>query len=230
MCRDIDMADRVADGIIVLSDSDSENEHICQEVYSLSSDNDEEYQEDLKKAMRNSLLQDNKQISPMEKVVISVSDSGSDNEMDAVSSLDDGSSPVKYLHDDSSVPFYSKSTHYTYHDAVKIILECNDDKVCSKHPIRVEENAAFVVDLGKLQHADDIKADDSGHWIHNGRKSTKVAVKKNHGRVTHIEAIKSTLSDENSELYTLVRVYYVHDPHSDFKRIYYYLYGKLIGS
>jgi hypothetical protein len=51
------MADRVADGIIVLSDSDSENEHICQEVYSLSSDNDEEYQEDLKKAMRNSLLQ-----------------------------------------------------------------------------------------------------------------------------------------------------------------------------
>ena len=36
----------------------------------------------------------------------------------------------------------------------------------------------------------------------------------------------TTPPDENYRLYTLVRVYYVHDPHRDFKKTYYYLFGK----
>ena len=43
------------------------------------------------------------------------------------------------------MPVYSESTHYLYSDAVKIILDCAEDKVSTNHPIRVE--AAFIVDL-----------------------------------------------------------------------------------
>ena len=112
---------------------------------------------------------------------------------------------------------------------MKILFHCPEDKVCSKHPVRVESNATFVVNLSKLDHADDIKADDCGHWIHNGRKTTKVVVWKSNSVVTGVVSTsksKKTAPDENSEIYSLIRVYYNHDPHSDFKRTFYYLYGK----
>lgn len=51
----------------------------------------------------------------------------------------------------------SSSTHYQYSDAVKILLSRSDDKVCSKHPVLVEQNASFVINLTKLDHSDDIK-------------------------------------------------------------------------
>lgn len=127
------------------------------------------------------------------------------------------------------MPIYSSSTHYSYTEAVKIILHSPLDKVCSKHPVRVECNATFLVDLSKLDHADDIKADDCGHWIHNGRKTTKVVVWKSNEVVTRVVSTakdRKSPPDENSEIYSLIRVYYNHDPHSDFKRTYYYLYGK----
>lgn len=124
---------------------------------------------------------------------------------------------------------YSSSTHYPYSDAVTILLNCAANKVCSKHPVLVEQNASFIVDLDQLDHPDDIKSDDCGHWIHNGRKSTKIAVWKRNGVVVRVLSTAKTRKsqpDENSELYTLVRVYYTNDPHSDFKRTYYYLYGE----
>ena len=139
------------------------------------------------------------------------------------------SNEISYLHGDVGVPIYSSTTHYSYSDAVKILQHCPENKICSKHPVRVERNATFVIDLAKLDHADDIKADDCGHWIHNGRKTTKVVGWKKNGVITRVASTskgRKVPPDENSELYTLVRVYYTHDPHSDFKRTYYYLYGK----
>ena len=40
----------------------------------------------------------------------------------------------------------------------------------------VQQNCTFVVDFNALEDPDDIKSDDCGHLVHNGRKSTKVAV------------------------------------------------------
>jgi len=91
----------------------------------------------------------------------------------------------------------------------------------------VQDNSSFVVDLSQLAHVDDIKSDDCGHWIHNGKKTTAVAVWKQGSHVTKVVSVKTTTPpDENCRLYTLVRVYYVHDPHRDFKKTYYYLFGK----
>ena len=67
----------------------------------------------------------------------------------------------------------------------------------------------------------DIKADDCGHWIHNGKKTTKIAVWKHGNVISKVVSTKaSNPPDENSQLYTLVRVYYVNDPHGNFKRMY----------
>lgn len=133
-----------------------------------------------------------------------------------------------YLHGDKSVPIFSRRTHYNYSEAIEILLSKHKDRVCVKHPIAVEENASFLVDLDKLDHVDDIKSDDCGHWKHNGRKTIKVAVWSTKSKISVVSTSKKAKSppDENSRLYTLSRVYYVNDPHDDFKRTYYYLYGK----
>ena len=131
-----------------------------------------------------------------------------------------GHDSMCYLRGEKEVPVYSTTTHFSYSEAVSVLLAANEDKICSRHPTMVEDNLSFVADLSKLAHVDDIKADDCGHWIHNGKKTTKVVVWK-HGsaisKVVHTKA--SSPPDENSKLYTLVRVYYVNDPHGDFKRI-----------
>ncbi|XP_065893381.1 uncharacterized protein [Dysidea avara] len=132
---------------------------------------------------------------------------------------------MRYLHGEKDVPVYSTTTHYSYSEAVNILLAAKHDKICTRHPTLVEDNLCFVVDLSKLAHVDDIKADDCGHWIHNGKKTTKVAVWKHGNVISKVVSTKaSSPPDENSQLYTLVRVYYVNDPHGDFKRTHYYLF------
>lgn len=139
----------------------------------------------------------------------------------------DGSSKkiVHHLHEDRHVPIFSHKKNFTYSEAV--LSPCLD-KVCAKQPIAVKQNAAFLVDLSKLEDVDDINSDDCGHWIHKGTKSTKTAVWKTKDKVLRVVCVDKqtkTPPDENSCLYTLSRVYYPHDPHSDFKRTYYYLDG-----
>lgn len=160
----------------------------------------------------------------MPKDVITITDSDS-SEDDLIDASNKNTDFLRYLHDYKSVPVFSSTTHFSYSEAVEIILSRNKERVCCRHPVLVEENASF---LNQLSHVDDSKADDCGHWIHNRRKTTKVAVWTSKGAITKVVSInKNSKSppDENSKLFMLVRVYYVHNPHSDFKRTYYYLYG-----
>ena len=164
----------------------------------------------------------------MPKDVITITDSDSSDD-DVTDGSNDNTGVMRYLHGDKAVPIFSSTTHFTYSEAVKIILSRNKEQVCCRHPVLVEENASFLVDLNQLGHVDDIKSDDCGHWVHNGRKTTKVAVWISKGSITKVASTSKNSKnspDENSKLFTLVRIYYVHDPHSDFKRTYYYLYGE----
>jgi len=127
-----------------------------------------------------------------------------------------------------TLPIYGTSSNgCSYSDAVRILLNPNKDRVCTKLPIYIEQNCSFVVDLKSLQDPDDLKSDDCGHWIHNGRKSTSVAVWLASGKVVCVKATtKSTALDENSKVFTLLRSYYSHDPHEDFKTTLYHLFGE----
>ena len=135
----------------------------------------------------------------------------------------------KYLNNDKCVPIYDvRKSGCTYSEAVRVLLDGNDSLTCTKQPILVEDNYMFLVDLTSLEDPDDIKCDDCGHWVHNGCKSTHVAVKCRNGKVMDVKSIgKSTPLDENSRMYCLFRTYYSHDPHEDFKRIFYHIFGEL---
>ena len=135
----------------------------------------------------------------------------------------------KYLHDDQNLPIYDiRSSGCTYSEAVKILLNGEQSLVCSKQPVLVDDNYIFLVNLTSLDDPDDIKSDDCGHWVHNGHKSIYVAVKSQNGEVINVKSIvKPIPPDENSTVYCLVRTYYIHDPHDDFKRIFYHIFGKL---
>lgn len=135
------------------------------------------------------------------------------------------------MNDDKSVPIYDvRSSGCTYSEAVKALLDGNDSLICKKQPILVEENYMLLVDLSALDDPDDIKSDDCGHWIHNGRKSTTVTVKSRNGKVVDVKSItgrKSSIpQDENSRTFRLVRTYYSHDPNNYFKRIFYHIFGE----
>ena len=55
-----------------------------------------------------------------------------------------------------------------------------------------------------------------------------VSVWYRNGNITDITSITKLVHlDENSQAYSLVRTYYTHNPHQDFKRIFYHLFGKL---
>ena len=134
----------------------------------------------------------------------------------------------KYLNNDKCVPIYDvRNIGCTYSKAVRVLLDGDASLICTKQPILVENNYMFLVDLNLLDDPDDIKSDDCGHWMHNGRKSIHVAVKFQNENVIDVQSIgKSTTPDENSRVYCLVRTYYIHDPHKDFKRILYHIFGE----
>jgi len=60
-----------------------------------------------------------------------------------------------------TLPIYGTSSNgCSYSDAVRILLNPNKDRVCTKLPIYIEQNCSFVVDLKSLQDPDDLKSDD----------------------------------------------------------------------
>ena len=82
-----------------------------------------------------------------------------------------------------------------------MLLDGDNSLTCTTQPILVENNYMFLIDLNSLGDPEDIKSDDCGHWVHNGHKSTHVAVKCQNGKVTDVRSIgKSTPSDENSRV------------------------------
>ena len=136
----------------------------------------------------------------------------------------------EFLHGDKSLPIYDRlHSNYSYGEAISILLKPVNSRCCSKQPVYIEESCTFVVNLNSLEHPEDIKSDDCGHWIHKGRKSTKAVVWLHNSKVIRVESTTNTTPpDENSKVFTLVRTYYSHDPHTDFKRTFYHLFGKLM--
>ena len=51
----------------------------------------------------------------------------------------------------------------------------------SAAPLRVKEFKVFIVDINKINHLDDIKADELGGWKNDGQHSRWVKVKLHEG-------------------------------------------------
>ena len=52
--------------------------------------------------------------------------------------------------------------NYSAEDAVTLLFNAVSSDVCTKQPIGCCSTATFIVDVSKLNHLDDIRADDLG--------------------------------------------------------------------
>ena len=78
------------------------------------------------------------------------------------------------VHVDNDIPvFATGSIKYSTAELVQILLDKKRHSgfVCHRQPFRVTESKVFLIDTDKLDHHDDIKADDLGSWKNDGQHS-----------------------------------------------------------
>ena len=116
--------------------------------------------------------------------------------------------------------------NYSVEDAISLFFSVSADKICTAQPTGCSFSATFVVDLSKLSHRDDIRADDNGAWKNCGVRSTYCSVAFNgEGRVRRIKKIDKPSVMRNS-IYCLKRTYWQHNEDTTFCRRLLELEGK----
>ena len=116
---------------------------------------------------------------------------------------------------------------YNAGELVRILLdeERHSGFINHKQPFRVTDSKVFLINTDKLDHCDDLKADDLGSWKNDGQHSRWVLVKKKGHSVSKVE-ICSGKPKNSPNAYCLHRHYFVHHSNSQFKRKLIFLTGK----
>ena len=78
----------------------------------------------------------------------------------------------------------------------------------------------FVVDLSSIIHIEDLRADDNGAWIHGGKPRKKYIVEFDATNTEVLSALpfKQGNANEESSIFTLVRLYHRHKVTPEFQR------------
>ena len=100
-----------------------------------------------------------------------------------------------------------------------VILNTNiiSEVVCNEKPVGVCDAAAFVVNITKLKHPNDLKADDMGSWVHKGKPVRYFNVDRStDGKV--LQATRCSKEESSSTIYKLTRIYYHHKGTSQFQK------------
>jgi len=83
-------------------------------------------------------------------------------------------------HGNKSLPIYECHTKGFSGEKLAAILcdpTLDEELICSTHPVLVENNVSFVVDLMKLKNPNDIRANNLGTWKCTGSRLLTFAVK-----------------------------------------------------
>ena len=84
-----------------------------------------------------------------------------------------------FLHDIKQLPVYSQPNKLlSTQECATVLLNSNlkDIFICSRVPFAVEINAAFIVDLNRLNSPNDITCDDMGIWKWGGSRKHWISV------------------------------------------------------
>lgn len=113
---------------------------------------------------------------------------------------------IQHFNGNRNCPLFSSCAPTCSTKEIVSILICSEeDKVCTERPIACRRNASFVLDTSCLDNRDDYKADDNGSFHHHGKK------------VEHMELdSKPDILQEGQ--CKLLRTYWVHNSHPQFKR------------
>ena len=83
-------------------------------------------------------------------------------------------------------------------------------------PVNVENNAVFIVDLGKLKTVKDLYCDDMGSWQYNGVYQTWLEVDEN-GFISTLG--KNKPLQPAPDTYYITKKYFVHKSCGDLRKI-----------
>lgn len=111
-------------------------------------------------------------------------------------------------------------------EVLDIVLNLSetDHRICQVKPVSVSRKAVFVINSPKLRSLDDVKADDSGSWIHKGKPIRHYRVSRTANGTVYGTNRCDRVSDENT--YSLTRTYYHHAHTPIFRRILFIVHGK----
>ena len=135
-------------------------------------------------------------------------------------------SKIDYLYDNINIPIFERtSKSYTSRSIIELLLDKSlpQTKISTAQPVGVQENLVFIVDVSKLNKPEDIRADDLGSWICNGKRSLW-CILDDDGDVSEISTCKPLYPNN----YSLVKRYYKHATSGDFKRVIVEIYGKYV--
>ena len=124
-----------------------------------------------------------------------------------------------------NIPIFEQtSEHFTARKIAEILLDkdLSLSRIATSQPVGVQDNMAFIVDLSKLASQDDIRADDMGSWICNGKRRQLCSVDEFGCVVDIVSKVKS----RKQRVYALVKRYYRHATASDYKRIIAEIFGE----
>ena len=98
--------------------------------------------------------------------------------------------------------------------------------VCQEKPVGVTEPAIFLVNTEKLQHINDLKADDMGTWTHKGKPIRYFKVERcaESGIILNAQLCDDVKS---TDTYKLTRIYYHHGATPQFRKTIFYVHGNL---
>ena len=94
------------------------------------------------------------------------------------------------------------------------------NKICTCKPTSVTYSSVFVVDLSCVKSIDDLRADDNGVWLHSGkpRRKYKVEFDSNRREIISATVVNKGSNSDDSDVYTLVRIYHRHKATPEFQR------------
>jgi len=90
---------------------------------------------------------------------------------------------LENLHDNIQLPIFEQRVHnYTGREIAEILLDpdLSSNNIATSHPVSVQNNMVFVVDLSNLEKPEDVHADDLGSWICNGKRCANCEVEDGH--------------------------------------------------
>ena len=125
---------------------------------------------------------------------------------------------MEYYHENINLPVYGHPKHgYNCEEIVHILLDpvFADRLLSTTHPVSVEHNVSFVIDLNSLSNPNDVRADDIGSWKCTGSRCLTFLVKI--GPTTcHIV---NNVSGSGGKQVQIRRQYHVHGTDSDLHRM-----------
>lgn len=124
-----------------------------------------------------------------------------------------------------NIPIFARTAKsYSSKSIIELLLDkyIPQSKIATQQPVSVEENLVFIMDLSKLNKPEDIRADDLGSWICNGKRCSWCVLDED-GDVLEI---LTKCGSRHPNYHRLVKRYYKHATSGDFKRIIVELYGK----